>query len=135
MFSYTVLYSHPVKTLYKSTGIIMSALLKHYKEPSDHYWMLWVAPTASQKQSLSKLSTQDRQRCLMLHPKNNNHLMTALETAVISGLYQTITLPKHIINQHQGKQLEIMAIRHNTHLVWVKDQQPTLNSASQLRLL
>lgn len=113
----------------------MSALLNLYKEPSDHYWMLWVAPTATQKQSLAKLPIQDRQRCLMLHPKNNNQLITALETAVTSGLYQTITLPKLLINEHQGKQLELLAIRHNTHLAWVKDKQPSLNSASQLRLL
>lgn len=113
----------------------MSALLNHYKEPNDHYWMLWVAPTPLQKQQLSKLCTQDRQRCLMLHPKNNSQLVTALETAITSGLYQTITLPKHLINEHQSKQLELLAIRHNTHFAWVQNEQPSLNSASQLRLL
>ena len=113
----------------------MNALFNHYQEPSDHYWMLWVAPTAEQKQNLTKLSVSERQRCLMLHPKNNSQLLTALETAITSGLYQSITLPKHLISEHQGKQLELQAIRHNTHLVWLKDEQPSLNSASQLRLL
>ena len=113
----------------------MSALLNHYKEPNDHYWMLWVAPTGKQKQMLSKLPAAERQRCLMLHPKNNNQLMAALETAVTSNLYQTITLPKQLISEHQCKQLELLAIRHNTHLAWVKGEQSSLNSASQLTLL
>lgn len=110
----------------------MNALTQNIDQ-NQHHWILWVAPTAEQKAQMSNLSDYDKSRSLMLHPKNPESLTTALETALSSKLYQTITLPKAMVSPHEQKRLELLAIRNQTHLAWT--QQKRLNRASQLSLL
>ncbi len=112
----------------------MTALLKDQGKQELHYWMLWVAPNKEQTLHIKKLPASQRQRVLMLHPKDIDQLVGALEIAILSDLYQAITLPCNILPGSQQDKLKILAIRHNTILSWVNTAKP-LNSASQLRLI
>lgn len=113
----------------------MSALAHDYKHTltsNQHHWILWVAPNDEQKSKISNLSEFDKSRSLMLHPKNTELMMQALKTAITSGLYETLVTPKHLLSAIQQQELELLAIRNNTHIAWT---QKRLNRASQLSLL
>ncbi|GAA6133320.1 hypothetical protein NBRC116188_01090 [Oceaniserpentilla sp. 4NH20-0058] len=112
----------------------MSALLKNNTSLSNHYWMLWIAPSISERQKIKNLPLDQQQKVLMLHPKNNTQVCDALKTAIISGLYQSITLDRSIIPSQQQRMLEVIAMRHQTHINWLNSQSK-LNSASQLSLI
>jgi hypothetical protein len=112
----------------------MSALLKSHTEQALHYWMLWVAPNATQTQAIKRLPANQQSRVLMLHPKNMGHITKAVEVAILSNLYQMITLPKALLNTCQQHHLEQLAIQNNTIISWV-DNSKQLNSASQLTLI
>ncbi len=112
----------------------MSALLKSQTDQTMHYWMLWVAPNALQTKSIKDLPSVQRQRVLMLHPKNLGQVAQAIEVAILSDNYQMITLPRALLSPLQQQKLELLAIRHNTGLTWVGSSKQ-LNSASQLNLI
>jgi len=112
----------------------MSALLKSQTEQALHYWMLWIAPNALQTQQIKKLPASEKQRVLMLHPKNLEQLTGAIEVAIVSDLYQMITLPRALLSAGQQQKLELLAIRHHTVLTWLGVSK-RLNSASQLTLI
>lgn len=112
----------------------MSALLKDNTNLSNHYWMLWIAPSASERQKIKNLPLDQQQKVLMLHPKNNAQVCDALKTAITSGLYQSITLDRSVIPHLQHQMLELIAMRHQTHINWLNTQSK-LNSASQLSLI
>ncbi len=112
----------------------MSALLKNQTDQAMHYWMLWVAPNALQTKQIKDLPSNQKQRVLMLHPKNLGQLAQALEVAILSDLYQMITLPRSLLPPLQQQKLELLAIRHNTGLTWIGSSKQ-LNSASQLSLI
>ncbi|WP_283786537.1 hypothetical protein QNI23_008875 [Bermanella sp. WJH001] len=112
----------------------MNALLKSDTQPSNHYWMLWISPNASQMQQIKQLSTDEQQRVLMLHPKKPEQLCNALEIAITSGNYLSITLDRAIIPARQQQTLELLALRNHTHINWLT-RRPAMNSASQLTLI
>jgi len=112
----------------------MSALLRDEIRLSDHYWMLWIAPNQIEITKIRNLPSDQQQRVLMLHPRNVTQLCEALKTAITSGLYHSITLDKALIPSSQQSLLEIMAIKYQTHINWLKRYQP-LNSANQLSLI
>lgn len=112
----------------------MNALLKSDTQPSNHYWMLWISPNASQIQQIKRLPATEQQRVLMLHPKKPEQLCSALEMAITSGNYLSITLERDIIPTKQQQILELLAIRNHTHINWLT-RRPAMNSASQLTLI
>ncbi len=112
----------------------MSALLKSDTEQALHYWMLWVAPDAKQTQAIKKLPVSQQERVLMLHPKNLAHITKAIEVAILSNLYQMITLPRAILSRVQQQGLELLALQNSTIISWVGSSKQ-LNSASQLTLI
>ncbi len=112
----------------------MSALLKSHTEQALHYWMLWVAPDATQTQAIKKLPASQKDRVLMLHPKNMGHITKAIEVAILSNLYQMITLPRAILSRVQQQALELLALQNSTIISWVGSSKQ-LNSASQLTLI
>ncbi len=112
----------------------MSALLKSETEQALHYWMLWVAPDASQTRAIKKLPASQQSRVLMLHPKNMAHITKAIEVAILSNLYQMITLPRAILSRVQQQGLELLALQNSTIISWVGNSKQ-LNSASQLTLI
>ncbi len=112
----------------------MNALAHKHNSQEQHHWMLWVAPTKRQTQEIKALPKNKRERVLMMHPRNLDSLGQALETAISSDLYQTITLPKSLLGQRQQRSLELMAIRNNTALTWVGSTSQ-LNKAQQLTLI
>ena len=112
----------------------MNALLKSDTQPSNHYWMLWISPNASQIQQIKRLPADEQQRVLMLHPKKPEQLCSALEMAITSGNYLSITLDRDIIPTRQQQTLELLALRNHTHINWLT-RRPALNSASQLTLI
>lgn len=112
----------------------MSALLQMETEISQHHWMLWISPTKDQIKQIKQLPHSDQQRVLMLHPKKPEQLCNALELAITSGNYQSITLEREIIPTHQQPMLELLAIRNQTHINWL-GRRNQMNSASQLTLI
>ncbi|MEY8247082.1 MAG: hypothetical protein RPR98_05500 [Bermanella sp.] len=112
----------------------MSAQLKSQTSQDLHYWMLWIAPNALQTQLIKKRPLSDRQRVLMLHPKDLQQLSRALEVAIVSDLYQIITLPRALLSSDQQHKLATLAVRHHTVLSWL-GSPPRLNSARQLTLI
>ncbi len=112
----------------------MSALLKQQPEQTRHYWKLWVAPTNQQTMQIKTLSSPEKERVLMLHPKQGNHVYPALKTAITSQNYQSITISAQLLSNQQQQDLEVLALINNTALALLGKQRP-LNSASQLTLI
>ena len=112
----------------------MNALLKSQDEPSRHYWMLWISPNPSQIKQIKQLPIKEQQRVLMLHPKKPAHLVKALEMAITTGNYSSITLDRDVIPKQQQTFLELLALRNHTHINWIT-QRPVMNSACQLTLI
>ena len=112
----------------------MNALLKNDTDISSHYWMLWIAPSSAEMSKIKALPDDQQQKVLMLHPKNPEQLYTALEAAINSDLYQSITLNRSLMPVHQHRLLELAALKHHTHINWLS-QGSRLNSASQLSLI
>lgn len=112
----------------------MSALLKTNHTISSHYWMLWIAPTRGEINKIRALPLHEQQRVLMLHPKTSSQLYAALEAAIVSDLYQSVTLDRSLIPVQQHRLLEITAMQHKTHVNWLNKRR-LLNSASQLSLI
>ena len=112
----------------------MNALLKPFDTLSNHYWMLWISPTSEQIKQIKRLPLEERQRVLMLHPKRSEQLCAALELAISSGYYHSITLNREIIPSNQQQTLELLAWRNQTHINWISHRQ-NMNSACQLTLI
>lgn len=112
----------------------MSALLKQSTDQTRHYWKLWVAPTFQQTNNIKALSSTEKERVLMLHPKQGNPVYPALKTAITSQNYQCITISAKLLSNQQQHDLEVLALRNNTSLALLGKQKP-LNSASQLTLI
>ncbi|MGR6873843.1 hypothetical protein ACU6U9_16370 [Pseudomonas sp. HK3] len=112
----------------------MNALLKSQSLPSSHYWMLWISPSPIQIKQIKQLSLEEQQRVLMLHPKKPEQLCKALEIAITSGNYLSITLDREIIPVKQHQTLELLALRNHTLINWIS-HRPQMNSACQLTLI
>lgn len=112
----------------------MNALLKNESGMSSHYWMMWIAPSPEEKRQIKTLPPEQKQRVLMLHPKNASQIVNALQTAITSGLYHSITLDKALIPNHQHQFIEMMAMKYCTHINWLK-KAPVMNSACQMSLI
>ena len=112
----------------------MSALLKQPSEPARHYWKLWVAPTSQQTNQIKTLPSAEQDRVLMLHPKQNDHVYSALKTAISSQNYQSITINAKLLSNKQQHDLEVLALLNNT-LLALLGKRRSLNSASQLTLI
>lgn len=112
----------------------MNALLQTQVEPSSHYWMLWISPNHTQIKQIKQLPQHEQQRVLMLHPKKIDQLCHALEQAITTGNYASITLNREIMPSKQEAALEVLALRNNTHINWIT-QRSSMNSACQLTLI
>ncbi len=112
----------------------MSALLQMESEISQHHWMLWISPSKEQIKQIKQLPLSEQQRVLMLHPKKPEQICRAIELAITSGNYQSITLERNMIPAQQQPMLELLAIRNQTHINWL-GRRNQLNSASQLSLI
>ncbi len=112
----------------------MSALLQMKSEISQHHWMLWISPSKEQIKQIKQLPLSEQQRVLMLHPKKPEQICHAIELAITSGNYQSITLERNMIPAQQQPMLELLAIRNQTHINWL-GRRNQLNSASQLSLI
>lgn len=112
----------------------MSALLKSQTQLSNHYWMLWISPSPTQIKQIKQLPLEEQQRVLMLHPKKTEHICKALEIAITSGNYLSITLDRDILASKQHQSLELLALRNRTHINWITSR-PAMNSACQLTLI
>ncbi len=112
----------------------MNALLQAQVEPSNHYWMLWISPSHEQIKQIKQLPQHEQQRVLMLHPKKIDQLCHALELAIRTGNYASITLNRETMPSQQEATLELLALRNNTHINWIA-KRPSLNSACQLTLI
>ena len=132
VFSYSTV--HTYSQLKNKVGHYMNTLQKTNESQSMHYWMLWVSPTPQQTKEIRNLPETQRSKVLMLHPKDLNKLQGTLNIAISSGLYQSITMEKILLSQHQRHQIQALAARHNTVITWLSTK-PSLNSASQLSLI
>ena len=112
----------------------MNAILKEEQPLSNHYWMLWIAPSQSEMLKIKALPQEQQQRVLMLHPKNATQLCSALETAITSELYQSITLDRSLIPTNQHQLIEILGLKYQTHINWL-NRYTSFNKAHQLSLI
>jgi cell division inhibitor SulA len=112
----------------------MNALLKSEHNPNLHHWKLWVSPNQGQKSKLSTLPSDEKDRVLMMHPKDKERMIESIEMAIESGLYEEISLPMKGLSQKEQGRLQLRAIRHSTSINWT-DKAPRLNRASQLSLI
>jgi len=112
----------------------MNALLKAQTDISHHYWMLWVSPSPSQVKKIKQLPIEEQQRVLMLHSKNPEQLCKALEIAITSGHYLSITLNRDSVPTSHHITLELLAMKNHTHINWIT-RRSSMNSACQLTLI
>jgi hypothetical protein len=112
----------------------MNALLKPHTEISSHYWMRWGSPSPIQIKKIKQLPMEEQQRVLMLHSKSSQQLCKALEIAITSGNYLSITLNRDSIPLKQHLIIELLALRNHTHINWIT-RRANMNSACQLTLI
>ena len=128
------MYRHPVKQLYKQTGLTMNTQLQDKADASLGHWELWVSPSQVNIDKLKESSQQIQSKTLLLHPKKPEFVMTALLQALESGLYSTIKMAKMQLAQRDQNILQLRAIRFGVAIDWT-DCSPSLNKASQLSLI
>lgn len=97
-------------------------------------WALWVSPSASDMQQLRSCDDEQKKRTLLLHPKDWSLTTNAIETAIKTGFYQLVRLPKDRFHSLQQQKLELIALRNNVKLSWTSSIKP-LNAGNQLSLI
>ncbi|EAT10785.1 hypothetical protein HF888_08405 [Bermanella marisrubri] len=97
-------------------------------------WALWVSPSSSDLKQLRLSQPEEKNRTLLLHPKDWDVTVTAIESAIETGFYKSIRLPKSRFHSLQKQKLELIALRNNVTLTWISEFSE-LNAANQLSLL
>jgi cell division inhibitor SulA len=128
------MYSHPVKQLYKQTGLNMNTQLQNSVNTSANHWALWVSPSQDSIAKLKGSDTSTQSKTLLLHPKKPELIMSALLQALESGLYSTVRMAKAQLAQRDQNILQLRALRFGVEVEWT-DSAPRLNRASQLSLI
>lgn len=88
---------------------LLAPMLRELSEKDDDRWLTLIAPPASLTQSWLRDAGLNRERILLLHPRNSQSALQLAQEALKLGRSHTVVSWLHPLPQHARQQLETAA--------------------------
>ncbi|KIP96549.1 MULTISPECIES: SOS-induced cell division inhibitor SulA [Pseudomonas] len=88
---------------------LLAPMLRELSEKDDERWLTLIAPPASLTQSWLRDAGLNRERILLLHPRNSQSALLLAQEALKLGRSHTVVSWLHPLPQHARQQLEAAA--------------------------